>query len=41
MRKSHIFLLIPLLLLAFGFKEAFAASNLEEGVKQLAEQISK
>ena len=39
--KSCLLLLLFLLLLAFGFKVALAASNLEEGVSQLANQISK
>ncbi|MBI3599332.1 MAG: hypothetical protein HY097_01665 [Nitrospinae bacterium] len=41
MKKNYFIGLWLLLFLCFGFKDAFAASNIEEGVKSLAEQISK
>ena len=41
MKRSYFVSLLLLLFLAFGFKAALAASNLEEGVNELASQISK
>lgn len=41
MKKNYFIGLWFLLFLCFGFKDTFAASNIEEGVKSLAEQISK
>ncbi len=41
MRKNYFIGLCLLFFLCFGFKVTFAVSNIEEGVKSLAEQISK